>query len=68
MTAPLLSGARFIGQRLLRKEDLRLLTGRGTYAGVAWRAVREEDTLRAELTGYEAYAARVRYRFVPHVW
>jgi carbon-monoxide dehydrogenase large subunit len=31
VTAPFLSGARFIGQRLPRKEDLRLLTGRGTY-------------------------------------
>ncbi len=36
--------------------------------GIAWRAVREENTLRAELSGYEAYAARVRYRFIPLVW
>jgi protein-S-isoprenylcysteine O-methyltransferase Ste14 len=36
--------------------------------GVAWRAVHEEGTLRAELDGYEDYAARVRYRFVPFVW
>src|SRR5438093_12469172 len=31
MTAPLFPGARFIGQRLVRKEDGRLLTGRGTF-------------------------------------
>lgn len=31
MSAPVLTGARFIGQRLPRKEDQRLLTGRGTY-------------------------------------
>jgi protein-S-isoprenylcysteine O-methyltransferase Ste14 len=36
--------------------------------GVAWRAVNEEKMLRAELPGYEAYAARVRYRLVPGVW
>jgi protein-S-isoprenylcysteine O-methyltransferase Ste14 len=36
--------------------------------GVAWRAVHEERTLRAELRGYEDYAARVRYRFIPFVW
>jgi protein-S-isoprenylcysteine O-methyltransferase Ste14 len=36
--------------------------------GVAWRAVHEEEALRAGLPGYDAYAARVRYRFVPMVW
>jgi len=36
--------------------------------GIAWRAVHEERTLRAELPGYEDYVARVRYRFVPYVW
>jgi protein-S-isoprenylcysteine O-methyltransferase Ste14 len=35
---------------------------------IAWRAVREERVLRAELSGYEDYAARVRYRFIPFVW
>ena len=28
----------------------------------------EERVLRRELPGYDAYAARVRYRLVPHVW
>jgi protein-S-isoprenylcysteine O-methyltransferase Ste14 len=36
--------------------------------GVAFRAVQEERVLRAELPGYDAYMARVRYRLVPHVW
>jgi protein-S-isoprenylcysteine O-methyltransferase Ste14 len=36
--------------------------------GIAWRAVREERVLRAELSGYDDYTARVRYRFVPFVW
>ena len=35
---------------------------------MAWRAIHEERLLRAELPGYEAYAGRVRYRFVPWVW
>jgi protein-S-isoprenylcysteine O-methyltransferase Ste14 len=35
---------------------------------LAWRIVREERTLRAELPGYTEYAARVRYRLIPHVW
>jgi protein-S-isoprenylcysteine O-methyltransferase Ste14 len=35
---------------------------------VAWRIVREERTLRAELLGYDEYAARVRYRLIPYLW
>jgi protein-S-isoprenylcysteine O-methyltransferase Ste14 len=35
---------------------------------IAWRAVHEERTLLAELPGYEAYTARVRFRFVPLIW
>jgi protein-S-isoprenylcysteine O-methyltransferase Ste14 len=34
----------------------------------AVRAVLEERLLREELEGYDAYVARVKYRFVPHVW
>ena len=34
----------------------------------AVRAVLEERLLRGELEGYDAYAARVKYRFFPHVW
>ena len=36
--------------------------------GLAWRTVHEERVLRAELKGYEDYAARVRYRLIPFVW
>jgi protein-S-isoprenylcysteine O-methyltransferase Ste14 len=32
------------------------------------RTVWEDRTLRMELTGYEAYAQRVRYRLIPGVW
>ncbi|HPL27369.1 MAG TPA: isoprenylcysteine carboxylmethyltransferase family protein [Anaerolineae bacterium] len=35
---------------------------------LAYRTVNEERVLLAELEGYKAYAARVRYRFVPGVW
>lgn len=35
---------------------------------IAGRAVLEERTLMAELDGYAGYAARVRYRLLPHVW
>src|SRR3974377_1495030 len=31
MNAPHIAAARFVGQRLARKEDARLLTGRGSY-------------------------------------
>lgn len=34
----------------------------------ALRAVLEENTLRAELEGYDAYATRVRWRLFPGVW
>jgi protein-S-isoprenylcysteine O-methyltransferase Ste14 len=37
-------------------------------AGIGYRAVLEERTLIAGLEGYADYAARVHYRFVPHVW
>ena len=50
----------------------------GSWWGLAWsllliavlgyRAVREEETLKAELEGYAAYAERVRFRLVPGVW
>jgi protein-S-isoprenylcysteine O-methyltransferase Ste14 len=36
--------------------------------GLTWRTVHEERALRAELKGYEDYAARVRYRLIPFVW
>jgi protein-S-isoprenylcysteine O-methyltransferase Ste14 len=35
---------------------------------IAYRAVQEERTLQAELPGYEAYLAQVRYRLIPYLW
>jgi protein-S-isoprenylcysteine O-methyltransferase Ste14 len=35
---------------------------------IALRAVQEERTLRAELPGYDAYMARVKYRLIPGIW
>jgi protein-S-isoprenylcysteine O-methyltransferase Ste14 len=35
---------------------------------LARRAVLEERTLRAELPGYGAYMAQVKYRLIPYVW
>ena len=32
------------------------------------RTIWEDQTLRQELVGYEAYAQRVRYRLIPGVW
>jgi protein-S-isoprenylcysteine O-methyltransferase Ste14 len=37
-------------------------------AGLAQRVLREEGMLRRELSGYDDYAGRVRYRLVPGVW
>jgi protein-S-isoprenylcysteine O-methyltransferase Ste14 len=36
--------------------------------GLAARTLGEEKMLKAELAGYEAYAARVRWRFAPGLW
>jgi protein-S-isoprenylcysteine O-methyltransferase Ste14 len=35
---------------------------------ILWRTAREDETLRQELDGYEAFAQRTRYRLVPGVW
>ena len=32
------------------------------------RTVKEDDTLRKELKGYQEYAARVRKRLIPFIW
>ncbi len=37
-------------------------------AVIVWRLLDEERVLDAELAGYPAYRARVRYRLVPFVW
>ncbi len=35
---------------------------------IAFRAVQEERTLRAELAGYDEYMDQVKYRLMPYVW
>jgi protein-S-isoprenylcysteine O-methyltransferase Ste14 len=37
-------------------------------AVLAVRSVFEEQFLKRELTGYEAYTEKVRYRLIPFVW
>ena len=37
-------------------------------AGIALRAIGEERVLRRELSGYDEYAKRVRFRLIPGVW
>lgn len=58
----------FIGLPLLLGSWLGLAFSPVLIMGLAWRSVREERVLSAELSGYEEYVARVRYRFVPYVW
>jgi protein-S-isoprenylcysteine O-methyltransferase Ste14 len=45
-----------------------ILMGLTFTVGLALRAVQEERVLQAGLPGYEEYMARVKYRFIPHVW
>jgi protein-S-isoprenylcysteine O-methyltransferase Ste14 len=45
-----------------------LVLGAVIVAMVAWRAVREERTLREELDGYPDYMSRVRSRMIPGMW
>jgi protein-S-isoprenylcysteine O-methyltransferase Ste14 len=67
---PMYAGAMplIIGTPLLLGSWWGLVWGAALVALLGFRAVLEEDTLKAELEGYEAYAARVRYRLVPGVW
>ncbi len=36
--------------------------------GLCWRIQIEEEFLRRELQGYDAYMKRVRYRLIPFLW
>lgn len=58
----------FLGVPLLLGSWLGLALAVPFILAVAWRAVHEEETLRAELNGYDAYAKRVRYRLIPFIW
>jgi protein-S-isoprenylcysteine O-methyltransferase Ste14 len=37
-------------------------------AGLVWRTAREDETLRRELEGYEAFTRQTRYRLFPGLW
>jgi len=67
---PMYAGAAlfFVAAPLLLGSWYGLLWAPALIALLGARAVLEERTLAAELTGYRDYAARVRYRLVPHVW
>ncbi len=58
----------FIGAPLMLGSWLGLAVAPLFVVAMAARAIGEEQLLRARLPGYDAYAARVRYRFVPRVW
>jgi protein-S-isoprenylcysteine O-methyltransferase Ste14 len=67
---PMYAGAvpLIVGTPLLLGSWYGLIWAAAMIALLGFRAVLEEDTLKAELEGYDAYAARVRYRLVPKVW
>ena len=58
----------FLGVPLLLGSWLGLLLAPLLIAGLGARVVGEERMLRRELTGYDEYARRVRFRLVPGVW
>lgn len=70
MNAPEIIGARFIGQRLVRKEDGRLLTGRGAYVddivlpGMLHAAFVRSPVARGTITAIDASEALA----LPGVW
>ena len=57
-----------VGTPLLLGSWYGLIWAAALIALLGYRAVLEENTLKAELEGYDAYAARVRYRVVPGLW
>jgi protein-S-isoprenylcysteine O-methyltransferase Ste14 len=67
---PMYAGAvlLILGTPLLLGSWYGLIWAAAMIAILALRAVKEENTLKAELEGYDAYAARVRYRLDPGSW
>ena len=57
-----------VGTTLLLGSWYGLLLGLILVVAIAFRAVQEERVLRAELPGYDAYMAQVKYRLIPYVW
>ena len=58
----------FLGLPLLLGSVFGLVLAPVLIGLVVRRSVLEERLLREELPGYDAYMARVTYRFIPHVW
>lgn len=54
-----------IGTTLMLGSWYGLLLGFILIVGVALRAVQEERTLRTELSGYDEYMSKVKYRLIP---
>ncbi len=67
---PMYSGAilLFVFTPLALSSWWALIPGGLLIAAVIWRLLDEEQFLRRNLDGYEAYYQRVRYRLVPGVW
>lgn len=57
-----------VGTTLLLGSWYGLIMALVLVVAIAYRAVMEERTLRAELAGYDEYMTQVKYRLVPHVW
>jgi protein-S-isoprenylcysteine O-methyltransferase Ste14 len=58
----------FVGMPLLLGSVFGLVLAPMLVGLVVRRAVLEERVLRKELSGYDAYMARVPSRFIPYVW
>ena len=58
----------FLGASLLLGSWFGVLCALAFALLFAIRAVFEERVLRKELEGYDAYMARVKYRFFPRIW
>ena len=57
-----------VSTALLLGSWLGVIASAALVALVAVRATLEERVLRAELSGYDVYARRVRYRLIPYIW
>ncbi|HLN24462.1 MAG TPA: isoprenylcysteine carboxylmethyltransferase family protein [Patescibacteria group bacterium] len=58
----------FIGTPLLMGSGWGLAVAPFLFGVLIIRIFIEEKALREGLPGYDAYAARVRYRLIPHIW
>ena len=58
----------FLGSALLLGSWIGVILGLLVVGLLALRALREEQVLRKDLKGYDAYMTRVRWRFIPHIW